>query len=306
MQDRKNNDLKKFLKKSVQVLLTLVILDLLIGGIFKHFYFTQKTGYLYRTTFAIDSTKANLLVLGSSRAYRHYVPAIFENKLHTTFYTCGRDHCGLIYNAAIISAILKRVIPKYVIIDINLNELSDNEQDALLPLLPYRDNPVIYRYITYYGKFEKYKLISGMYAYNSTFNTILSAHLSHGELGLTDDKGYVKLINRMAFHPKNAFNKKKIIYSRVKILDDLVNNLTQRHILVTLVISPSYYTFTGEDPMVPVIKELLHKNKNFRFFNYENDTAFNGPALFSSDLHLNEIGANKFSEDLANKLVTNN
>jgi len=51
-----------------------------IGGcIFKQFHSSPVAVANYRTTYVMDSTKADILVFASSRASHHYVPEIFED-----------------------------------------------------------------------------------------------------------------------------------------------------------------------------------------------------------------------------------
>lgn len=297
-------DFKRFLKKLVLLVIVLIILDYLIGAAFKHYYFKQKVGLFYRITYIIDSTKADLLIFGSSRANHHYVPSVFENKVHETAYNCGSDGYNLIFHAAAISAILERHIPKQVVIDLTPNELSQSEEGRLSQLLPYSDNPAIRPFIKYNGKFESYKMLSKMYPYNSAFITILFNSFS-SDRSRNGDKGFFKLTNKMAFHPREVYVDDKIRESRIKILDDLLKKLNEKHVKVSLVISPSYYSFAAPYSEAGIIEELSHKYSNVRFFNYENDPAFVDPRLFNDDLHLNYDGAYKFSEDLAGKLAAN-
>ena len=49
------------------------------------------------------------------------------HKLKTTFYNCGRDGTGLIYEAAVIRAIFTRYQPKRIILDVLPDDLSYDE-----------------------------------------------------------------------------------------------------------------------------------------------------------------------------------
>ena len=68
----KEKEIQIFLAKAFVFLAILVILDFLIGSILEYFYFKQESGLLYRTTYSLDSTHADFLVLGSSTANHHY------------------------------------------------------------------------------------------------------------------------------------------------------------------------------------------------------------------------------------------
>jgi hypothetical protein len=139
----------KFIRFSVNLVLLFLIVflfDWAGGAILRYFYFSQTSGLGYRTTYSIDSTRANILVFGSSRANHHYVPEVFEDSLKMSFYNTGRDGNFLFYNYAIFKAILKRYTPKILIMDINPDELYYNPDsyDRLSSLLPYyKDHPEI-------------------------------------------------------------------------------------------------------------------------------------------------------------------
>jgi len=296
-----SNDFKRFLKRFGILVISLVILDFLIGDILQHYYFKQKRGPLYRTTYAIDSTKADMLVFGSSRAIHHYVPEVFENKLHTSFNNCGRDACNLIYSIAIISAVLDRFTPKNIVIELNPNEFSVSEEGKLSPLLPYHDNPTIHGFLKYNSKLENVKLLSRMYPYNSMLVHIIAGDLS---LAPADDNGYMALSGHMDYYPIPDYKQTAINADRIKLFDQLLSKLKQRNIQTTLVISPIYATFSEPDIQVLEIKKLVSKYDNVSFFNYENDPDYAHYDFFKDGVHLNQIGANKFSEDLANKLIS--
>lgn len=296
-----SNDLRRFLKSLGIIALALVVLDFAIGNTLRHYYFKQKRGPLYRSTYAIDSTKADMLVFGSSRAIHHYVPEVFESKLNTTFNNCGRDACNLIYSIAIASAMLDRYTPKHVVIELNPNEFSVSEEGKLSPLLPYHDNPTIHGFLKYNSKTEGVKLWSKMYPYNSMLVHIIAGDLS---LAPPDDKGYIALDGHMDYYPIPAYSQTTINYDRVNLLDKLLSRLHQKHVQTSLVISPIYASFAEPDIQVSEVKKLVSKYDNVSFFNYENDPDFAHYYLFKDGVHLNKIGATKFSEDLAAKLVS--
>lgn len=294
-------DKRKFFGNLLLLIIILIVLDFFVGNLIKHYYFKEKAGVLYRTTYAIDSTKADILVFGSSRANHHYVPSIFENKLHASFYNCGRDACDMIYSVAVISAVLDRYAPKHIIIEMNMNELSRNEEGNLSVLLPYYNNPDIYPFLKYNGTNENYKLLSKMYPYNSMLSTIITTRHAPPD----DVQGYVKLNTTMAPAKITVFSQSGVAKYRVRILDSLLKRLSDKHVTTTLVISPSYFLFKEPDFPATVIKQLAHKYKNVQFFNYENDPRFLDYKLFSDEHHLNNSGAIKFSTDLVNKMSDN-
>src|SRR5665647_758185 len=128
-----------FLVKLFLFLIIVFFLDYTIGNILKYLYSKQESGFLYRTTYSIDSTKADILIFGASRANHHYYPQAFENRLHMSCYNTGRDGNSIFYHFAILQAILKRYSPKVAILDFSREEFKRDQEsyDRLSSLLPY-------------------------------------------------------------------------------------------------------------------------------------------------------------------------
>jgi hypothetical protein len=305
MTNVEGSDLKRFFKKFIILIVALVIIDSVIGEVFKHYYFKQSSGLLYRTTYSINDTRAQYLVFGSSRANHHYASPIFEKKLNATFYNCGRDGSGLMYSSAVISAVIARYNPKHVIIDLNPDELCNLEEGQLAPLLPYYQNPAIRPYLNYNSKFEKYKLLSKMYIYNSLLTNVIVGNLAFNKSRLSDVDGYVPLDKVMDYSKRETYVEGKIINSRINLLNDILDKLNKKHIPVAVVISPLYISF-NTDLTASTIEKICQTYGNTKFFNYENDHEYDDYKLYSDSYHLNQFGADKFSNDLCARLAAQN
>ena len=79
----KEKKIPRFLLKCILFCAILFLLDFFLGNLLKYMYFRQGFGELYLTTYAIDSTKANVLIFGSSTANHHYNSKIFEKRMNT-------------------------------------------------------------------------------------------------------------------------------------------------------------------------------------------------------------------------------
>lgn len=295
-----NNNVKRFFKNFTIIVIVIIALDFLIGSLLKHYYFKQKFN---KITNAINNTKEDFLIFGSSRALHHYIPAVFEKKLNVTCYNCGRDDGYLIFHLALISAIIERYTPKHIILDITPDEFSISEEGRLAMLLPYYNDLAVKPYVEYNSRFEKIKLLSHIYPYNSLFGIIVVNNLSSRPSPPSSNNGYMQLGRTMTYSEKVEFKHEEIIKSRIQLLNDFLMKSNKKQIKVTLVISPVYCTFRSNDIVVSIIDSLCHKYKNVNFFNYENSSQFTDYKLFNDERHLNDFGANKFSEDLANKLL---
>ena len=281
------------------LLCIVVIFDQFTGRILRKFYFSQKSDLFYRTTYAIDSTKAEILIFGSSRANHHYVPELFENGLKMSYYNTGRDGNFIMYNYAVFKAILKRYAPKIIILDINPDEFYSNKTgyDRLSSLLPYYENhPEIRNIINLRSPYEKYKLLSAIYPFNSTLLTIGIGNLEINKNRKPDHKGYVALLGKMEKTNLNTFNNPSgsIDFNKVHALDSISELCFINKVKLFLCYSPVYGKVckTNVDSL---ISKIADKYK-FKYFNFSNDHRFiNQPSLFRDYDHLNNDGAVKYS-----------
>lgn len=291
------NDVKRFLKRLVVLLFAIIIIDFVIGKILAHYYFKISSGMYYNTTFAIDSTNAETLVFGSSRANHHYVPLVFEKELETSLYNCGRDGVGLVFEASLIKAITSRYKPKRIIMDILPGEFTFDESESLTLLLPYQNKPAIYPYLAEISPFEPLKLLSRCYPYNSLISSIVIGNIN--KKPKEDDKGFVPLFGNIGNEPpRKTIESDTVLKKKVEVFDDIVNYLKDEGIICYFVISPDFaesQRVTGR-----LIKKKIGNAKNLHFVDYSHRSNYMHPGLFFNTFHLNYTGAVEFSEELCN------
>jgi len=295
------NQYIKFLTRIIIVILVLIIADQLIGRTLRHLYFSQVAGEYYRATYTIDSTKADILVFGSSRASHHYVPEIFEEKLKMSIYNTGRDGNYLLYNYAAFLAVTKRYTPKLVIFDINPIELYYREADyeGLSTLLPYyNDHPELKEIIELRGPFENYKLYSATYPFNSQLIYIGIGNLEVSKTKYGSHKGYLPLYGKMKSEPANnslTETTGTIDTNKVNALTDISTYCKKNKIRLAFTYSPIFNNPT-EGIASKIIADIAMANQD-KYFNFSNDSIFdNHPEYFKDNVHLNNDGAKIFSK----------
>jgi len=297
------SQLARFAKKFLIFVVGIVLVDAIVGTLMKRYYDNQKGGLFYRANYVVNNTKADLLIFGSSRANHNYITTTFESKLNTTAYNCGRDGIGMYYCLATMAAVLERYTPKTIILDLRPGEFSLSEYGKLAEILPYHDNPAVYNYIKYDGKFEKYKLASKMYPYNSMFSTLfLNNHLAANHT-IFDVEGYIPFTDTMKYAPRELVKFGPVIPQRVKVLEDMLQTLKKKNIKMFLVMSPSYCTFLHPDPTIVTVDSLCEKHPEVRFLNYEDDPAFSDYKLFKDQDHLNQDGSKKLTSLITDQLA---
>jgi hypothetical protein len=304
----------KFLKRLFLFLIVLIVVDYSLGFLLETAYFSQKKGQFAQTTYAVDSTKQDILIFGSSRAVRHYSPSIIGKALNMSCYNVGRDAQLIPYYAAIQEATLKRYKPKLIIVDVNSWELSPGEgkYEKLSILLPYcRRHPELRSYVEQGSKQERLKLWSRIYPYNSSLFVLGYNSLFPNKVA-SDDHGYVPLTGEMTDlmlkdHMERMKTDKSELGNQIdpKALayyTQFLSNTTKYGIKTYVIISPKIL----KEPMnfkVQRLMDVASKFSNVKFINFSADPKYNFKyEMFADVFHLNQKGAEAFSKDLISHL----
>jgi hypothetical protein len=306
MSGSSSQQILRFLSRLVLIAFIVFLCDRGIGKVLKYFYFRQSSGLLYRTTYAIDSTKADILVFGSSRANRHYVPAIFEDSLHCTFYNTGREGNFILYNYAIFKAVTRRYQPKLIIIDIIPGETGyeSKSYERLSSLLPYYQNHAEIRSIVALrSPLEKIKLLSAIYPYNSLLFTIAMGNLEYNKKRKADIKGYLPLHKTMKPVKMDTVQLDDSVLdgNKINALTQIMNTCRQNKIELWFVQSPAYLV-SRDKYLNPQISELFSGDR-VNYYNLSDDTLIiNNPEYFADKNHLNDKGARVFSNLVSKRI----
>ena len=300
-----------FLYKLMIFIITLLILDYSTGSLLEYFYKRQQSGLLYRTTYSIDSTKAEILIFGSSRANHHYDPAIFEKRLHESCYNTGRDGQTIFYNYAVLRGVLKRYSPKMIILDFSREEFLKNQEayDKLSALLPYYDsNPEMRSVIQLKSPFEKYKLIfSKVYPYNSLIFSIAigASDFNKSREDGMDENGYVPLteISKQAIATDSLYEKFVLDYTKIQYFQSFIRDCINSNIKLYIVSSPVFIKYTFKDPSVDIARGIA-KKFDIPFYDFSGDSLFlSDPGLFADAAHLNDKGAALNSNKVIDSII---
>lgn len=299
-----------YIAKACLFLMMLIVLDFSIGSFLRYLYFKQGAGQLYRTTYSLDSTKAEFLIFGSSTANHHYVPSIFEDRLKMTVYNTGRDANTIFYNYGIFQSILKRYHPKEAILDFNVGEFKifPDSYDKISSLLPYyKSNPELTPVIELKSPFEKWKLLSKIYPFNSLMFSILIGNTEYNKSRdyINDQSGYVPLdhVWPKKLPARSAIKPYEIDAMKIKILKAFIAECKRVNIELYICISPNFIEYTNKDLSV----ELVHRIANeyhVPFYNFSQDPLFlQHPEYFADLMHLNKTGAEVFTNKVIDKII---
>jgi hypothetical protein len=296
--------IKKIILNIIIVAAAVFILDFAIGKILRYFYFKESSGLHFRTTYAMEKTEADILIFGSSRANHHYVPEVFEDSLKMKFYNTGRDGNGVFYQLAVLKSILKRYSPKIILYDYAGSfAKSQNEYDRLSSLLPYyRSHEEIREIIELKSPYEKIKLISQIYPFNSLILTIAIGNLEINKNRKPDNKGYVALYKEWPSKIDSAFANAfyAVDSNKVNAFREFISRAKDSGATVFVVYSPLFQKFKRNQE-IDICSEIC-SIEEIPFLNFSKDTLFlNNRSLFQDVGHLNNNGA----IILSNSIVAN-
>jgi len=312
----KRNQYLAFALKVVRLLVIVLGLDFLVGTTLKYFYFNQKYGRQYRAYYTIEKTNADILIFGSSRAFNHYRPDVFEARLKQTCYNSGSPGQFLLYDYATLKAILKRYTPKLIILDLMPESLAvenhnSNTYDRLSFLLPYyKQHEEMRPVLDLKGQNEKLKLLSSTYPFNSSVIYTTAGFLKlekFKQLNATD-RGYQA---SYAVWDKPG---RVIPPGQPVSLDSVKINVYTRFIdecrdagaKLIIVCSPRLNIYEEESLSFREEKNIA-REKNVKFIDFTNDSFFvKHPQVFAYDpTHLNHDGAGIFCNRLVDSLQSN-
>ena len=298
-----------FVKFSVFGLIIFLI-DFSVGKTLKHFYFRQKSGFQYRTTYSIGSTKAEVLIFGSSRANHHYYPEVFEDSLKMSYYNCGRDGCSILYHYSVLKSVLKRHQPKVVVLDLVMFEFIKNTEsyDRLSALFPYYDDHSEIRPIIHLkGEYEKYKFFSKIYPYNSSIFSIAVGNLESNKKRTEDRKGYLPNPYNWGrpITPGNLPIQYELDTNKIRCFENFLKDCLNKKIQIFVFVSPKYVVMPGQDTSLALGKQIAEK-LGVKLYDYTEDKTFKSTVEWFGDMnHLNDKGAQVYSKIVVEKILQN-
>jgi hypothetical protein len=296
----------RFITMFLVISFIILICDQGIGRILKYYYFSQKSGELYRTTYAIDSTMSDIVILGSSRAKCGYVPGIFEDSLNLSCYNTGRDGNFILFNYEIFKEITKRYNPRLIIFDIAPEELEFRswEYDRLSILLPYyQTHSEIRSSFCLRDPYIRIKCLSEIYPFNSLLFKIVLGNLELNKKRSKDHNGFAPYFKTLQSKQIDTIKIGACILDKNKIqnLKNIVSTCKQRNIGLVFVHSPVWSII--QDNFCDSIISGLCRESGISYINISNHPTFiNNPAYFADIHHLNIEGAQIFSNMLINRI----
>jgi len=302
----------RFLTRLFLFLLLLAAVDYGLGRVIDHFFRKTLYGENWSKENWLLSQPYDVVCFGSSRTFRHYIPAIMQDSLDLSVFNAGANGQYLYYAYALEQLMLERYTPKVIVLDLLPNyvttaESKEEEIGRMSSMAPYAGHPAVAELLTG-GRFnEKLKLRSRLYRYNSR---LLSLAANYFNKPGAMDNGFVHVGKSKfrALHgfPDDVAKDPKVVYDseRIQVLKKFIRSAQERGILVVLSFSPT------ATPLSPKVEEILsfygrlalETGVPFISIVSAEHPRFYDKTLYSDLIHMNELGGRAFTPLFAAEL----
>ena len=297
--------MSRFLKYIFFVLCGFAILDVssrfIFGYFFEHPGKDSRIEAVYK--FVFHENPDNLVILGASRADRHYASQQIEDSLKISLFNYGFEGCSIVHQYLSLLKAIENGGLKLVILDLSTAQLEEEwVHDRNSRYYPYYwKNDTIKNVINKVeGKNMSFYMLSSLFQYNSQLFNLFIKDKQY--------KGYSPLPFKNSAVEKIVSDKDPLVeYKEIEhsvsplanaYLGEMKKECEIHNIKFVVCISPSFVISEGNDRYI----ENLCKNINIDCWNMS--TTVEIPTFFSDETHLNEKGAELFTGFLIKKIKT--
>lgn len=299
--------MKKLFSRIFFIALLLVSIDLVFGQLFGFIRDHSPDGRYYKAKYTLDEAQEDIIIIGSSRGERDYVPYLLEEAFNLSCWNASRGGQGLPYFRAVEEGIVKRYHPKLVIVNLEADILEHPPFYQEMGFLRafYKNHSDIQGVVNKISQNEKWKLKSNLYAFNSSFYYLLRPYLFHDLDGKNSDKGWKPsygIWEDPGFPFEVVNDRKPLNKESVSEFETMVAHFNDQDIQLVFSIAPNYGEKTIMTSSLHYIQEVA-KNNDIPIFNFSADTTFITKAEDFIDIeHLNVDGAKLFTAKLIDSL----
>jgi hypothetical protein len=302
----------KLIGKLAILLAILFVCDRLVGMLLENLFYKQTHGDDVVSIQLIEKANEEILVMGSSRASHHYNAALLENATGMTCFNGGRDEMTITYSNAILPVIYKRYTPKVLVLDLTPSELTAASHGEVVyqristVLLPFSNrHKELLPTIALAGETEIWKSkVSHIYPYNSLIGS--SVQNAFTNVGHHSIKGFEPIPGKIDTNyyktPAMNFNVLGIVEPKLQAkLQNIVDIAKSHNTRLIAIISPFYFPLElDKNESYHTIKQMMETN-GVEFYDFTHASPFlNNPTLFYDEVHLNDSGANIYTQTIAN------
>ena len=289
--------MKRFIVQIILFFALVVGVDVLFGFTVDTLFSKAKGGEKAKLFHLGNRLDEDVVIMGSSRAYRHYNPQILEDSLSLTVYNAGCSSMGIICNYGFYKLFTQKHKPKLIIYEVyDLDFVKDDYSMYLSNLRPFRRTPELRDYIAQFEPTDRYKTMSSLYSYNTNWVYIIQENTLPS---MSLYKGYQPYLGEIKKDPVKAEWKQELDSLKYELMKSFVFNCKKDGIAVLLAISPYYW---GKCEWLDWAN-TLSEECGVELLNYSEDKDFSfNKTLFVDPYHMNEKGSDLYSQRIANRI----
>ncbi len=315
-----SKDFFKFVKKFVLFIIILIIADQILGFALRYLYNRTTIREIGQINHVLNQ-KADIFILGSSRAKYHYDPKIISKQTNKTVFNAGIEGQGMAFFYGLLCLITEKYTPEIIVLNFDPKDINYRKDalEKLSYLLPHRENNCVNSLVLQRSRFEKLKLLSASYSYNSMILSLIWCAISKKDN--QDNNGYAPVYGKLP-EESIANDGKKSTSVGIKdkqrsaedkeffeqIIDEFFALAKSKNIKIYVSLSPYWNEGKGgrsnfylniEDTFIKKIKTLgipmIHLERN-------DYPELDDRNLYRDSYHLNIKGAEFFSKQVGIKL----
>lgn len=302
-----NNDLKRFLLKSIVFLVLLFGADQIVGlgfdSIREKALENNPMAETNKPSYLVEKVDADVIIIGASDANHHYDSKMIADSLGMTVFNGGIDGCGFMTPCCLINLILDRYTPKMIIWEIWESGICGDEFDSMTKLYPWMGSSSFEPYYENLKFQDKAFTISKSYRYNSRLIDCVKPFFVAKDSSL----GYRPLPSEGYRYPEKLNKPEAYTINPIKeeILINTIDRIQQCGVALIITSAPMYRSDDfNQNEGLKRMREIAF-NKGMPFFDYLNIEPFcKSPELFKDVTHLNRNGSVILTKELINDINT--
>lgn len=293
-----NKDFLRFVFHLLILAVLVIIADRAVGRIENVLFARKNTKLTYA---AYSQEPVDIVILGSSRASHHYIPAIISDTTKLSCVNLGVDGQNIYYHFALLNLHLRHNTPEavvYELLDIDFlltgNKYSVERLDELAPV--YGLNSTVDSIIGLKGR--TYWIATSVfdsYRYNSKLFHVLTDPRQ-----MNQGNGYIPIYGEWTGTREDVSGGPvEFDLGKLECLYSMIDLCRKRGIKMIVAVSPRYLNPHADRKEYAVIGEECDR-RGARFIYFEKSQQ--DKAMFKDIMHLNDKGARWYSSVMAHEI----
>ncbi len=309
--------MKLFLTKAVLFLVLLFSIAFLVQSLIDRGLKKDNSGdYREWNDIFWSRINADILIQGSSRAYRHISPRIIDSAFASNSYNLGMGGYGFFMQYYRFLFYLEHnKSPKYILQNVDPSAfVKQKDLFGYLQFLPYLHDSLIAKAVTSYNGIDWKDIYIPLFKYRSNYHLVAKGLLDNVHTSKKGNEKY-KGFNSPDSHWDTAFAnfklknpngyRDKLDKETITLFEKFLDMCKTKGITVVFIYTPEYYQaqqmLLNRDSIMNIFRNYSTEY-HIPFLDYSKDSICFDTANFYNSQHLNRWGVKKFDAKLVSDL----